>query len=146
MTKNIPSDWAGSCRQFLGQLFAGWFSDRFGRTKTIYLMTLFVYLGVMTEILSQNRNDYTGAKIIMGVATGMMQVAVPTYVAEVTPREIRGITVGCFAFYRKLPTSRIGLHVSVGPPLILPISHSWLAHRIPCDVLLQQCLGCQRLR
>lgn len=95
-------------RQFSGQMFAGWFSDRFGRTKTIYLMLLLVYLGVTTEVLSQNRNDYTGAKIIMGVATGMMQVAIPSYVAEITPREIRGVTVGCFAFYRK---SYLHLHV-----------------------------------
>lgn len=64
-------------------------------------MILIVYLGVMTEILSQNRNDYTGAKIIMGVATGLMQVVIPTYVAEITPFEIRGITVGAFAFNRK---------------------------------------------
>lgn len=85
-------------RQFIGQLFAGWFADRFGRTKAIYLMILNVYLGVMTEVLSQNKNDYTGAKIIMGTATGIMQVVIPTYVAEITPREIRGITIGLFSF------------------------------------------------
>lgn len=90
-----------SLRQFLGQLFAGWFADRFGRTKTIYLMVVNVYLGVMTEILSQNKNDYTGAKILMGTATGIMQVVIPTYVAEITPREIRGITIGLFSFNRK---------------------------------------------
>lgn len=55
----------------------------------------------MAEILSRNKNDYTGAKIIMGTATGMMQVVVPTYVAEITPREIRGITIGLFSFNRK---------------------------------------------
>ena len=67
----------------------------------MYLMVITVYLGVMTEILSRNKNDYTGAKIIMGVATGIMQVVVPTYVAEITPREIRGITIGLFSFNRK---------------------------------------------
>jgi hypothetical protein len=85
-------------RQFSGQLFAGWFADRYGRSKCIYLMIFSTYIGVMTEILSQNKNDYTGAKILMGVATGMMQVAIPTYVAEITPREIRGITIGLFSF------------------------------------------------
>lgn len=91
----------GINRQFSGQLFAGWFADRFGRRKAIYLMILIVYLGVMTEILSQNKNDYTGAKIIMGVATGMMQVVIPTYVAEICPREIRGISIGLFSFNRE---------------------------------------------
>ncbi|RAO69146.1 uncharacterized protein BHQ10_005158 [Talaromyces amestolkiae] len=92
--------WAGlfGLMQFSGQLFAGWFADRYGRSKCIYLMIFNTYIGVMTEILSQNKNDYTGAKILMGVATGMMQVAIPTYVAEITPREIRGITIGLFSF------------------------------------------------
>lgn len=85
-------------RQFSGQLFAGWFADRYGRSKCIYLMIFFTYIGVMTELLSQNKNDYTGAKVLMGVATGMMQVAIPTYVAEITPRDIRGITIGLFSF------------------------------------------------
>ena len=48
-------------RQFLGQLFAGWFADRYGRTKTIYLMILNVYIGVTLEVVSRNRNDYTGS-------------------------------------------------------------------------------------
>lgn len=64
-------------------------------------MVLNVYLGVMTEVLSRNKNDYTGAKIIMGSATGIMQAVIPTYIAEITPREIRGITIGLFAFTRK---------------------------------------------
>ncbi|KAL6401537.1 putative mfs hexose transporter [Ilyonectria robusta] len=72
--------------------------DRFGRIKCIYLMVLNIYLGVMVEILSKNKNDYTGAKIMMGTATGMMQVAVPTYIAEIAPCEIRGISLGLFSF------------------------------------------------
>ncbi|KAH6957824.1 general substrate transporter [Ilyonectria sp. MPI-CAGE-AT-0026] len=92
--------WAGlfGLMHLLGQLFAGWFADRFGRIKCIYLMVLNIYLGVMVEILSENKNDYTGAKIMMGTATGMMQVAVPTYIAEIAPREIRGISLGLFSF------------------------------------------------
>lgn len=66
-------------------------------------MVLNIYLGVMVEILSKNKNDYTGAKIMMGTATGMMQVAVPTYIAEIAPCEIRGISLGLFSFNRKLP-------------------------------------------
>ncbi|OJJ42785.1 hypothetical protein ASPZODRAFT_104447 [Penicilliopsis zonata CBS 506.65] len=92
--------WAGlfGLMQFVGQLIAGVVADRFGRKKTIYLMSFNILIGVMTEILSKNYQDYTGAKILMGTATGLMQVVIPTYVAEVTPREIRGITIGLFAF------------------------------------------------
>lgn len=88
-------------RQLLGQLFAGWFADRFGRRRCIFLMVFNIYIGVMTEVLSRNRYDYTGAKILMGSATGMMQVLIPTYVAEVAPRDIRGITIGVFGFNRE---------------------------------------------
>jgi MFS transporter, SP family, general alpha glucoside:H+ symporter len=107
--------WGGlfGLMQFLGQLFAGWFADRFGRRAGIYLMVFNVYIGVMTEILSQNKNDYTGAKIIMGSATGIMQVVIPTYVAEITPREIRGITIGLFSFNLSLG-ALIGTFVTYG--------------------------------
>ncbi|CAK7228506.1 hypothetical protein SBRCBS47491_006926 [Sporothrix bragantina] len=112
---NTMSLWGGlfGLMQFLGQLFAGWFADRFGRTWCVYLMCLNVYLGVMTEVLSNNKYDYLGAKIIMGSATGIMQVVVPTYVAEITPREIRGISIGMFAFNLSLG-SLIGTVVTYG--------------------------------
>ncbi|KAL1896079.1 hypothetical protein Sste5346_004818 [Sporothrix stenoceras] len=112
---NTMSLWGGlfGLMQFLGQIFAGWFADRFGRTWCVYLMCLNVYLGVMTEILSNNKYDYLGAKIIMGSATGIMQVVVPTYVAEITPREIRGISIGMFAFNLSLG-SLIGTVVTYG--------------------------------
>lgn len=115
MAPGTLSLWAGlfGLMQFLGQLFAGWCSDRFGRTKTIYLMIFNVYIGVMTEVLSQNKNDYTGAKILMGAATGIMQVVIPTYVAEITPREIRGITIGLFSFNLSLG-ALIGTFVTWG--------------------------------
>ncbi|KAL7420436.1 hypothetical protein Q5752_004386 [Cryptotrichosporon argae] len=92
--------WAGvfGIMQFAGQVFAGFVSDRFGRRVGLYTTILACYIGVTVEIVSQNYKDYTGAKVIMGAATGMLQVVCPTYVAEVTPKEIRGITVGLFAF------------------------------------------------
>ena len=71
-------------------------ADRFGRQRSIYLFIFLIYCGVTTEVLSQNKNDFTGAKIIMGVGNGMMQVATTTYVAEAAPREIRGIAIGLF--------------------------------------------------
>lgn len=49
-------------------------------------------------ILNLSDLSLSGAKIIMGSATGMMQAVIPTYIAEITPREIRGITIGLFAF------------------------------------------------
>ncbi|OJJ42472.1 hypothetical protein ASPZODRAFT_125479 [Penicilliopsis zonata CBS 506.65] len=90
--------WAGvySIAQIIGNLSAGWVADRFGRSKALFTFIVIIYLGVMTEILSKNKNDFTGAKIIMGIGNGMNQVATTTFVAEATPREIRGITIGLY--------------------------------------------------
>ena len=62
------------------------------------MVILLTYIGVTLEIVSSNYKIYTGAKIIMGLSTGALQVGVPTYIAEIAPRELRGILVGMFAF------------------------------------------------
>jgi MFS family permease len=87
-TYNVPAKtltiWAAMFAFFqsIGQCFGGWQSDYFGRRFCIYSVVFWTYLGV------------TGAKIAIGFATGVMQSAVPTYVAEVAPRECRAITLG----------------------------------------------------
>lgn len=95
--------WAGvfGIAQFLGQLIMGAFSDKFGRRLSIYTIIFLCYIGVMLEVVSPNYKVYTIAKVVMGLVTGGLQVAVPTYVAEVAPREIRGIMLGLFAFNRE---------------------------------------------
>ncbi|CAK7204837.1 hypothetical protein SEUCBS139899_007599 [Sporothrix eucalyptigena] len=92
-------------------------------------MYLNVYLSVMTEILSHNKYDYLGAKIIMGTATGIMQVVIPTYVAEITPREIRVYDADPFddrgwkvPLYVGLAAPTIAL---VGMLLLMPQSPYW---------------------
>jgi SP family general alpha glucoside:H+ symporter-like MFS transporter len=99
-TYNVPAKtltiWAAMFAFFqsIGQCFGGWQSDYFGRRFCIYSVVFWTYLGVTLEIIAHNWQMWTGAKIAIGFATGVMQSAVPTYVAEVAPRECRAITLG----------------------------------------------------
>lgn len=92
--------WAGvfGIAQFLGQILFAGVADRWGRRLALYTVIVVCYIGVMLEVVSPNFKVYSIAKTVMGISTGGLQVAVPTYVAEVTPREIRGIMLGLFAF------------------------------------------------
>lgn len=68
--------------------------DKFGRLPTMYLSPLLIYAGAINELTSRNRWDFLGAKIIMGCAAGLTQSVYPTFVAEIAPREIRGVLIG----------------------------------------------------
>ncbi|GFZ46522.1 hypothetical protein JCM24511_04769 [Saitozyma sp. JCM 24511] len=94
--------------QVLGQVSAGFISDWFGRRVSLYLVIFWAYIGVMLEVISKDWRMWTGSKIVIGYATGMMQSTVPTYVAEVAPRECRAIGLSfsylCMTFGSLLST------------------------------------------
>jgi MFS family permease len=50
----------------------------------------------MLEVISSDWKMWLGSKIVIGFATGIMQSVVPTYVAEVAPRELRAIYLSFF--------------------------------------------------
>ncbi|KAJ9107001.1 hypothetical protein QFC19_002869 [Naganishia cerealis] len=71
-------------------------SDRFGRRICLYTVIFFTVTGVIIEVVATDWKQWLGSKIVVGYATGIMQSAVPTYVSEVSPREIRGIMLSFF--------------------------------------------------
>jgi MFS family permease len=100
----------------LRQLLSSQSSDRFGRRICLYTVILFTLAGVVIEVVANDWKQWLGSKvypyshnpqsrhtsadrliqIVVGFATGIMQSAVPTYVSEVSPREIRGIMLSFF--------------------------------------------------
>jgi len=48
------------------------------------------------EVISTDWKMWLGSKIVIGFATGIMQSVVPTYVAEIAPRELRAISLSFF--------------------------------------------------
>ena len=55
-----------------------------------------ILLGAVVEVVSSNWKIWALSKAVMGVATGMIQAGTATYVAEVSPRELRGIALILF--------------------------------------------------
>ncbi|KAL8291287.1 hypothetical protein RQP46_002265 [Phenoliferia psychrophenolica] len=82
--------------QIMGQFAAGWCADRWGRRLSIFSMLFYIYLGVALEIIAKDWKGWLGSKIVVGFGTGYMLAAVPTYVTEIAPREIRGIMLSFF--------------------------------------------------
>ncbi|GFZ45718.1 hypothetical protein JCM24511_03447 [Saitozyma sp. JCM 24511] len=82
--------------QVIGQFVGGWQSDYFGRRICLYTVIFWTYIGVMLEVISSDWKMWLGSKIVIGFATGIMQSVVPTYVAEVAPRELRAIYLSFF--------------------------------------------------
>ncbi|OJJ43529.1 hypothetical protein ASPZODRAFT_135987 [Penicilliopsis zonata CBS 506.65] len=96
----VLSLWAGvfGLGQIIGQLVTASLADRWGRRFALYFTLFCVYVGVAVELASGSHNDFTGAKILMGFASGALQAAVPTFVSEVAPSEARGFFIGLAAF------------------------------------------------
>lgn len=61
----------------------------------------------MLEVISSDWKMWLGSKIVIGFATGIMQSVVPTYVAEVAPRELRAIYLSFFNMCSESTRSRI---------------------------------------
>ncbi len=92
------SSWAAlfATFQIIGQFTGGYISDRFGLKMSFWNVIFWTYLGVMLEVIAKDWQMWLGSKIVIGFATGLMQSVVPTYVAEVAPRELRGIMLSFF--------------------------------------------------
>jgi len=82
--------------QVLGQFVGGWQSDYFGRRICLYTVIFWIYIGVMLEVIASDWKMWLGSKIVVGFGTGIMQSAVPTFVAEVAPREVRAVYLSFF--------------------------------------------------
>ena len=87
----------------LGGLFssitAGWLCDFFGRKKTIVLSSA-MFLGAI-PVVSLSLDCYPAlfaGRVLQGMSAGYMAVAMPMYLAEVLPADIRGRGTGVFQF------------------------------------------------
>lgn len=76
--------------QFAGIYLSGIFADRYGRKYVVQGSMVIVFIGALIETFSKNWIEWLVSKAIMGMATGTIQACVSTYVAEVSPRELRG--------------------------------------------------------
>ncbi|GAA1807670.1 sugar porter family MFS transporter [Planosporangium flavigriseum] len=91
-----------------GVLVAGPLVDRFGRRRMLMVAAAVFAAGALTAGFATHVSVLIAARFVLGVAIGTASLVVPTYIAEMAPRAIRGrlvslqqlmITVGIFISY-----------------------------------------------
>ena len=91
-----------------GSLVAGWLVARAGRRVAIMTSGALFVVGSIAAAAAPGAGFLDAARIIVGVAIGIVSVAAPLYVAEMAPADRRGslvaiyqlaITIGIFAAY-----------------------------------------------
>lgn len=94
----------------VSSITAGWLCDFFGRKKTIVLSSAMFLVAIPVVSLSLDCYPALFAgRVLQGMSAGYMAVAMPMYLAEVLPADIRGRGTGVFQFFLGL-----GLVVAAG--------------------------------
>lgn len=75
---------------FLGSLFAGYVSDYLGRKGAIQISSIIWIIGAAIQCSAINQAQLICGRVIAGVAIGFASTQVPVYVAELSPKNIRG--------------------------------------------------------
>lgn len=80
----------------VGTLITGPLADRYGRRSMILFACLLFAIGILTIILSSTFTGLLCARLLLGIAVGVVAVAVPLYLTEVAPANIRGRSMTIF--------------------------------------------------
>lgn len=74
----------------IGALFGGIPSDRFGRRRTLFWIGILYLLSALGSAFAPSPYIFSAARFIGGLGVGASSVAVPVYIAEITPAHNRG--------------------------------------------------------
>jgi sugar porter (SP) family MFS transporter len=92
----------------VGVLVGGPLVDRIGRRRMLLLAAAVFCVGALVSAFTPNPAILIGARFFLGLAIGIASLVVPTYIAEMAPKQVRGrlvslqqlmITVGIFVSY-----------------------------------------------
>jgi len=86
-----------SVSQIVTQLFAPWSADKFGRKLNMWLISLFILVSIIIQVFMTNWWTYLIARIIAGIAGGMMGTAVMVYMSEIAMPQFRGALLSAFS-------------------------------------------------
>lgn len=73
----------GSAGQIVGMLVGPFVSDRFGRRIGMLALAIILGIAIVLEIVAKEWTVYLGAKLLTGVATGMVQSGITVYISEI---------------------------------------------------------------
>ncbi len=77
----------------IGAFFGGFIADHFGRKKTLFLTLILFFIGIFTLTDASGYDSFLAGRFISGLAIGIVSMAVPLYIAEMSPPENRGALV-----------------------------------------------------
>ncbi len=74
----------------LGAAAAGWLTDRLGRKRVLIVAALLFAVSAIGAALPRGLGGFVAARLVGGLAIGVGSVLAPLYIAEISPRAIRG--------------------------------------------------------
>jgi sugar porter (SP) family MFS transporter len=80
----------------IGAMGAGTLADRWGRKRGIALTSMLFIVGAAIITFSESYTTLLTGRFISGLAVGVISVAGPLYLAEVSPPHYRGAFVACY--------------------------------------------------
>ena len=83
----------------IGTLMTGYLSDQFGRRIMIISGSVLFILGAIFTIEVSSFVEFFLSRIVLGIAIGVVTVAVPSYLSEISPTSIRGRSVIIFQIF-----------------------------------------------
>ena len=77
----------------IGAFLGGFIADHFGRKKTLFFTLILFFIGTLLLSDGSSFDWLLIGRFISGLAIGIASVAVPLYIAEVSPAQSRGALV-----------------------------------------------------
>jgi SP family arabinose:H+ symporter-like MFS transporter len=81
-----------------GAMFAGYFSDRYGRRKVLFVCAILYALSGVLSAVPRTFTEFLLARFISGLGIGASSMICPVYVAELAPAAWRGRLGSLFQF------------------------------------------------
>lgn len=79
-----------------GAMFAGYFSDRFGRKKVLLVTAVLFFVSSLGASVPTNLSQFVIARFIGGLGIGAASMLSPLYISEIAPARSRGTLVSLY--------------------------------------------------
>ncbi|KAG5437318.1 hypothetical protein PCANB_000747 [Pneumocystis canis] len=76
---------------FIGTLNQSWIADKFSRKYSISCAIVFFSIGTIIQTAALNYTSLSIGRFVGGIGVGMLSMAAPLYMAEISPPNIRGL-------------------------------------------------------